>query len=46
MVGKAQKSPGARSELNSAFGLEKVVLVEHLPYSPDLPHAISGLFQP
>jgi hypothetical protein len=25
MVGKAQKSHGARSELNSVFGLEKVV---------------------
>jgi hypothetical protein len=24
MVGKAQKSDGARSELNSVFGLEKV----------------------
>jgi Leu/Phe-tRNA-protein transferase len=24
MIGKAQKSHGARSELNSAFGLEKV----------------------
>jgi hypothetical protein len=31
MVGKAQKSHGARSELNSVFVMEK-----HLPYSLDL----------
>jgi hypothetical protein len=39
MVGKAQKSHGARSELNSVFGLEKWIggtPLEHPPYSPDL----------
>jgi hypothetical protein len=39
MVGKAQKSHGERSELNSVFGLEKVdsgTPLEHPPYSPDL----------
>jgi hypothetical protein len=39
VVGKAQKSHGARSELNSVFGLEKVVggiPLEHPLYSPDL----------
>jgi hypothetical protein len=38
-VGKDQKSHGARSELNSVFGLEKVDRwnpLEHLAYSPDL----------
>jgi hypothetical protein len=30
MVGKAQKSQGARSELNSAFGLEKVDQWNHI----------------
>jgi hypothetical protein len=39
MVGKAQKSHGARYELNSVFGLEKLIggtSLEHPPYSPDL----------
>jgi hypothetical protein len=39
MVGKAQKLDGARFELNSVFGLEKVdhgTPLEHLPYSTDL----------
>jgi hypothetical protein len=39
MVGKSQKSHGARSEMNSVFGLEKVdgrTSLEHPPYSPDL----------
>jgi hypothetical protein len=39
MVGKAQKSHGARSELDSVFGLEKVeggAPLEHPLYSPDL----------
>jgi hypothetical protein len=39
MVGKAQKSHGARSELNSVFGLKKCIggtPLEHPPYSPDL----------
>jgi hypothetical protein len=39
MVGKAQKLHGARSVLNSVFGLEKVDQLnplEHPPYSPDL----------
>jgi hypothetical protein len=39
MVRKAQKSHGARSELNSVFGFEKVdggTPLEHPPYSPDL----------
>jgi hypothetical protein len=39
MVGKAQKSHGARSELNSVLGLEKVdggTSSENPPYSPDL----------
>jgi hypothetical protein len=39
MVGKAQKSHGARSELNSAFGLGKgdgETPSERPPYSPDL----------
>jgi hypothetical protein len=31
MAAKAQKSHGARSELNSVFSLEKV---DHPPYSP------------
>jgi hypothetical protein len=38
MVGKAQKSHGVRSGLNSVFGLEKVdqwTHSEHPPYSPD-----------
>jgi hypothetical protein len=30
MVGKAQKSHGARSELNSVFGLEKVDRWNHI----------------
>jgi len=37
MVGKAQKSHGARSELNSVFCLEKWIggtPLEHPPYSP------------
>jgi hypothetical protein len=39
MVGKAQKSHGARCELNSVFGLEKVDQwnpIRTSPYSPDL----------
>jgi hypothetical protein len=39
MVGKAQKSHGARSKLNSVFGLEKVDLwkpIRTSPNSPDL----------
>jgi hypothetical protein len=39
MDGKAQKSHGARSELNSVFGLGKVDVrtpLEHWPDSPDL----------
>jgi hypothetical protein len=40
MVGKAQKSNGARSELNFVFSLEKVdrwnTPLEHPSYSPDL----------
>jgi hypothetical protein len=39
MVGKAQKSHGARSELNCVFGLEKVDRwnpIRTLPHSPDL----------
>jgi hypothetical protein len=39
MVGKTQKSHGAKSELNSVFGLEKVDRwspLEHPPYSPDI----------
>jgi hypothetical protein len=39
MVGKAQKSHEARSELNSVLGLEKMDSwdpLEHPPYSPDL----------
>jgi hypothetical protein len=39
MVGKAQKSRGARSEFNSMFGLENWIggtPLEHPPYSPDL----------
>jgi hypothetical protein len=48
MVGKAQKSQGARSELNSVFGLKKLISgtpLEHPPYSYISPHAISGLLQ-
>jgi hypothetical protein len=49
MVGKAQKSHGAISELNSMFGLEKVdrwnpVRTSAKQYR-SRPHAISGLFQ-
>jgi hypothetical protein len=39
MAGKAQKLHGARSELNSVFGLEKRIggtPLEHPPYSSDL----------
>jgi hypothetical protein len=39
MVGKAQKSDGARSEVNSVFGLENVNRLnplEHQAYSTDL----------
>jgi hypothetical protein len=39
MVGKAQETNGARSELNSVFGLEKWIggtPLEHPPYSSDL----------
>jgi hypothetical protein len=39
MVGENQKSHGARSEVNSVFGLEGVdggTPLEHPPYSPDL----------
>jgi hypothetical protein len=39
VVGKAQKSHGARSEVNSVFGTEKWIRkipLEYLPYSPDL----------
>jgi hypothetical protein len=39
MVGKAQKSHGARSELNSVFSLKKWIggtPLEHPPYSSDL----------
>jgi hypothetical protein len=39
MVGKAQKSHGVRSELNSVFGLEKWTggtPLEDPPNSPDL----------
>jgi hypothetical protein len=50
MVGKAQKSHGARSELNSVFVLEKVDLWNPIRtfaiQSRSRPHAISGLFQP
>jgi hypothetical protein len=50
MVGKAQKSRGARSELNSVFGLEKSGSVEphqNIRHTVQIsPHAISGLFQP
>jgi hypothetical protein len=38
MVGEAQKSHGARSELNSVFGLEKVDPwnpIRTPPYSPE-----------
>jgi hypothetical protein len=50
MVGKAQKSHEARSELNSLFGLEKVDRWNPIRTSSiqfrSRPHAISGLFQP
>jgi hypothetical protein len=49
MVGKAQKSHAARSELNSVFGLEKGTMESHYNIRHTVqisPHAISGLFQP
>jgi hypothetical protein len=49
MVGKAQKSHGARSELNSVFGLENVDRWNPIRTSAIQSrsrHAISGLFQP
>jgi hypothetical protein len=50
MVRKAQKSHGARSELNSVFGLEKVdqwnPIRTSVVQSTSRPHVISGLFQP
>jgi hypothetical protein len=51
MVGKAQESHGARSELNSAFGLEKVdrwiPIRSFTLQSRSRPaHAISEFFQP
>jgi hypothetical protein len=49
MAGKAQKLNGARSELNSVFGLEKVDLWNPIRTSAiqfrSRPHAISGFFQ-
>jgi hypothetical protein len=39
MVGRAPKSHGTRSELNSVFGWKKWIggtPLEHPPYSPDL----------
>jgi hypothetical protein len=47
MDGKAQKSHGARSELNSVFGLETVEPHQNIRHTVQIsPHAISGLFQP
>jgi hypothetical protein len=50
MVEKAQKLHGARSELNSVFGLEKVdqwnPIRTSAIQSRSRPHAISGLFHP
>jgi hypothetical protein len=50
MVGKAQKSHGARSELNSVFGLEKNGSVDprqNIRHTVQIsPHAIYGFFQP
>jgi hypothetical protein len=51
MVGKAQKSNGARSELNSVFGLENVdwwnPIRTSIIQSRSRPaHEISGLFHP
>jgi len=50
MFGKAHKFHGARSELNSLFGLEKVdqkLQLIHQAYGVQIsPHEISGLFQP
>jgi hypothetical protein len=50
MVGKAQKSYEARSELSSVFGWEKVdrwnPIRTSAIQSRSHPHAISGLFQP
>jgi hypothetical protein len=43
MVGEAQKSQGARSELNSVFGLEKVDRWNPIRTSATQPR--SGLFQ-
>jgi hypothetical protein len=49
MVGKSQKSHGARSELNSVFGLEKVdrwnPIRTSAIQSRSRPHAISGLLE-
>jgi hypothetical protein len=45
MVGKAQKSNGARSELNSVFGLEKVDQWNSIRTVQTSYHAIYGLFQ-
>jgi hypothetical protein len=49
MVGKAKVSHGARSELNSVFGLEKVeneTSLGHPPYSPDLAPCNFWAFRP
>jgi hypothetical protein len=49
MVGKAQKWHGVKSELNICSAWKNWISgtpLEHPPYSPDLAHAISGLFQP
>jgi hypothetical protein len=49
MVEKVHKSHGARSELNSVFGLEKVdrwnPIRTSATQSRSRPHAVSGLFQ-
>jgi hypothetical protein len=50
MVGKAQKSDGTRSELDSVFVVDKVdrwnPIRTSTVQSRSRPHAISGLFQP
>jgi hypothetical protein len=50
MVKQTQKSHGARSELNSVFGVEKVDRWNPIRTSAIQfifrPHAISALFQP
>jgi hypothetical protein len=51
MVGKAQKSHGAKSELNSVFGMEKMdrwntIRTSAIQSRSRPANAISGLFQP